>query len=111
MTKAAAIMRGYGVRMWWIVQNLTQLIDLYKANAETFFANAAQVQIFGVNDKAGADYFSARLGNRVAWRKRETQTNQGMQGRVGARRRAQPARWHRSRAVDQPGKRAADRPE
>ena len=70
MTKAAAIMRGYGVRMWWIVQNITQLIDLYKVNAETFFANAAQVQVFGVNDKAGADYFSARLGNRVAWRKR-----------------------------------------
>jgi type IV secretory pathway TraG/TraD family ATPase VirD4 len=78
MTKAAAIMRGYGVRMWWIVQNLTQLIDLYKVNAETFFANAAQVQIFGVNDKAGADYFSARLGNRLKWRKRETQMKNGV---------------------------------
>jgi type IV secretion system protein VirD4 len=78
MTKAAAIMRGYGVRMWWIVQNVTQLTDLYKANAETFFANSAQVQIFGVNDKAGAEYFSWRLGNRVKWRKRETQTNRGV---------------------------------
>src|SRR5271166_320007 len=73
MTTAAAIMRGYGVRIWWIVQNLTQLIDLYKVNAETFFANSAQVQVFGVNDKAGADYFSSRLGNRVKWRKRQAQ--------------------------------------
>ena len=73
---------------------MTQLIELYRANAETFFANAAQVQIFGVNDKAGAEYFSWRMGNRVKWRKRQTQTNQGMQGRVGARRRVQPARRH-----------------
>jgi type IV secretion system protein VirD4 len=70
-----AILRSYGVRIWLIIQNMTQLIELYKVNAETFFANAAQVQVFGVNDKAGADYFSARLGNRLKWRKRQTQTN------------------------------------
>ena len=78
MTKYVAILRSYGVRMWLIVQNVTQLIELYKVNAETFFANAAQVQVFGVNDKAGADYFAARLGNRLKWRKRETQTKQGV---------------------------------
>ena len=78
MTKYVAILRNYGVRMWLIVQNVTQLIELYKVNAETFFANAAQVQVFGVNDKAGADYFAARLGNRLKWRKRETQTNRGV---------------------------------
>ena len=78
MTNYVAILRNYGVRIWIIVQNITQLVALYKENSETFFANAAQVQIFGVNDKAGADYFSARLGNRVAWRKRQVQTNQGM---------------------------------
>ena len=74
MTKAAAIMRGYGVRMWWIVQNLTQIVELYPRNWETFFANAAQVQIFGINDKAGADYVSARLGDTVRWRRRQTKS-------------------------------------
>ena len=75
MTRAAAIMRGYGVRIVWIVQNVTQLIEMYPRNWETFFANAAQVLIYAINDKAGAEYFSWRLGNRVKWRKRETQTN------------------------------------
>ena len=51
---------------------------MYGANAETFFANAGQVQVFAINDKAGAKYFSERIGNRVRWRKRQVQTNQGM---------------------------------
>ena len=38
----------------------------------------AQVQVFGINDKAGAEYFSWRIGNWVQWRKRQVQTNQGM---------------------------------
>jgi type IV secretory pathway TraG/TraD family ATPase VirD4 len=78
MTRAAAMMRGYGVRIFWVVQNITQLIEMYPRNWETFFANAGQVQVFSVNDKAGAEYFSWRLGNRVKWRKRETQTNRGV---------------------------------
>jgi type IV secretory pathway TraG/TraD family ATPase VirD4 len=73
MTRAAAIMRGYGVRIVWIVQNLTQLIEMYPRNWETFLANAGQVQVFSVNDKAGAEYFCWRLGNRVKWRKRQAQ--------------------------------------
>jgi type IV secretory pathway TraG/TraD family ATPase VirD4 len=73
MTRAAAIMRGYGVRIVWIVQNLTQLAELYPRNWETFMANAGQVQVFSVNDKAGAEYFSWRLGNCVKWRKRQAQ--------------------------------------
>jgi type IV secretory pathway TraG/TraD family ATPase VirD4 len=78
MTKYVANIRKSGVRMWLIIQNVTQLIELYKVNAETFFSNATQVQVFGVNDKAGADYFAARLGNRLKWRKRETKTNRGV---------------------------------
>ena len=66
MTKAAAIMRGYGVRMCLDRPEPDAAVELYPRNWETFFANAAQVQIFGVNDKAGADYVSARLGNRCA---------------------------------------------
>ena len=34
--------------------------------------------IYSINDKAGAEYASWRLGNRVKWRKRETQTKQGV---------------------------------
>ena len=78
MTRAAAIMRGYGVRIFWIVQNLTQIAELYPRNWETFFANAGQVQVFSVNDRAGAEYISARLGHRVKWRKRETRMKNGV---------------------------------
>src|SRR5208282_6643113 len=84
MTRADAIMRGYGVRIVWIVQNITQLIEMYPRNWETFFANAGQVLIYGMNDKAGAEYASWRLGNRMKWRKRETQTKQGEWEPAGA---------------------------
>lgn len=63
--KAAGLLSGYGMKLWPIVQNLTQLRQLYPDNWETFFANAGAVQVFSVNDRATAEYLTARLGSRV----------------------------------------------
>lgn len=78
LTKAAALLRGYGARMILFFQNIGQPRDLYGKNAETFFANAGQVQFFALNDDEGSEYVSKRLGKRRLWRKRKTQTKQGV---------------------------------
>ena len=65
--KAAGLLAGYGVKLWPIVQNLTQLRDLYPENWETFLGNAGQWQVFASNDATTARYVSERLGNHVLW--------------------------------------------
>ena len=54
MTQAAAIMRGYGVRIVWIVQNITQLIEMYHSNCRDLFRQCG----------AGADFQHQRQGRR-----------------------------------------------
>lgn len=62
---SAGLMSGLGMTLWPIVQNLSQLKELYPANWETFFANAGAVQAFGVNDRTTGEYISGRLGHAV----------------------------------------------
>ena len=50
MEKAAALARGYGLRVIWFLQSLSQLIDMYPRNWQTFFACSGQVQMFSISD-------------------------------------------------------------
>jgi type IV secretion system protein VirD4 len=43
MAKAAGLLAGYGVKLWPIVQNLSQIPELYPDNWETFLGNAGTV--------------------------------------------------------------------
>ncbi len=63
--RAAGGLASYGVRLWPIVQNLTQLHENYAQNWETFFSGAGAVQAFGVNDMATADYLVRQLGRQT----------------------------------------------
>ena len=65
---AAGQLAGMGVKLWPIIQNLTQLRP-YGDNWEVFLANAGQHQVFAMNDQTTARYFSERLGEHIAWRK------------------------------------------
>lgn len=78
LTKAAALLRGFGARARFFYQNIGQMRELYGRNAETFFANAGQVQFFALNDDEGAEYVSKRLGKRRLWRKSKTKTKEGV---------------------------------
>lgn len=60
--RAMAEGRGYGVRMWPILQDLNQLKDSYKDGWQTFIGNARAVQFFGTADVFTADYVSKMLG-------------------------------------------------
>jgi len=63
ISKAAGLMRGYGLQLWPILQDLGQLITLYgREGAETFFANADVHQFFGNTDQLTLEQISTRLG-------------------------------------------------
>src|SRR5262249_27283063 len=75
--KAAAILRGFGARVWFFYQSKSQISALFRENAETLFANSAQVQVFALNDVEGQEYISKRLGGRVLYRRKVTKTQYG----------------------------------
>lgn len=56
--EAYAIMRGYNVCFWAIIQDLSQLKSTYGEAYETFIANANVLQIFGTQDYITAKYIS-----------------------------------------------------
>lgn len=59
---AFGLVRGYGVQLWPILQDLNQLKALYKERWETFVGNAGVVQGFAPNDLTTADWMSRRAG-------------------------------------------------
>ena len=63
IAKASGLMRGYGLQLWPILQDLGQLIDMYgREGSETFFANADLHQFFGNTDPLTLEQISTRLG-------------------------------------------------
>lgn len=60
--KAAGQIAGFGVKLWPILQDLTQLKSIYKDRWETFMGNAGLLQFFGNNDLTTLEYLSRRLG-------------------------------------------------
>lgn len=59
---STALLAGYGVRIWSIWQDLSQIKHLYKERWETFIGNAGITQLFGLNDLTTLEYVSKRLG-------------------------------------------------
>ncbi|MGZ3218562.1 type IV secretory system conjugative DNA transfer family protein (plasmid) [Paracoccus sp. T5] len=60
--QAFGLMAGFGMRIWAILQDLSQLQDLYQKRWQTFLANAGVLQILGANDLLTAEYVSRLLG-------------------------------------------------
>lgn len=63
--KAAGYMRGYGIKLVPIIQNIGQIQDLYGKNWETFMGNAAAVIAWSLNDLESEKYISDRMGRIV----------------------------------------------
>lgn len=67
------IARGSDVRLWIVLQNLSQIERNYGKHAvQTFMANTGALEAFGINDNETADYLSKKIGYHVM--KREAQT-------------------------------------
>ncbi len=60
--RAMGLMAGYGLQLWPILQDLSQLRALYGTRANTFVANAGVLQCFGVNDYETAKALSQLMG-------------------------------------------------
>lgn len=59
---AAGLMAGFGVKLWSILQDLTQLKTHYPKSWETFLGNAGVVQAFGNADVTTTEHLSKMLG-------------------------------------------------
>lgn len=67
MERAAAYFPGFGVKLWVILQDITQLRRYYQNGSwETFLGNAGLVQTFANGDQATLDYLARRLEKLVA---------------------------------------------
>lgn len=62
LEQAIAYMAGFGVKMWVVLQDLTQLKRHYQEGWETFLGNAGIIQAFSVSDQTTCEYLSKRLG-------------------------------------------------
>lgn len=60
--EAIAYARSYGISIWMLVQDLSQLRDVYRTSWETLLANTRIKQAFGTADEATADYLSRLTG-------------------------------------------------
>ena len=60
---AVGLMRGYGMKLWLIFQDLPQLQRLYGESWSTFVSNSGVKQFFNVNDTVTADFVSEYIGN------------------------------------------------
>ena len=66
MERAAAYFPGFGVKLWAVLQDTTQLERYYKSSWETFLGNAGLVQCFANGDQSTLDYIARRLEQLVA---------------------------------------------
>jgi type IV secretion system protein VirD4 len=61
--QAYGLMAGFGMQLWGIVQDLSQLAHTYgQAGWQTFISNCGVIQYMGSRDKMTADYFSSLCG-------------------------------------------------
>jgi type IV secretion system protein VirD4 len=57
-----ALMRGYGVKLWAVFQDLSQAQAIYDKRWESFLGNAGVLQSFAPQDVVTAEYLSKRTG-------------------------------------------------
>ena len=61
------IMRGFGIKLWMILQDISQLKNCYKTLWESFIANAGVTQSFAPNDMTTREYLAKYSGKRLYW--------------------------------------------
>lgn len=88
LENAVAYMRGFGVKIWAVLQDITQLKRHYKESWETFLGNAGVLQAFSVTDVSTLEYLSKRMGETTLQitNKQDVNTDAAMKGDTGLRR-------------------------
>ena len=88
---AAGLMAGYGVKLWPILQDLTQLKRHYRESWETFLGNAGLHQFFGNTDLTTLEHVSRRLGKTHVLSVTESENERAGQGGQGVSTKADTA--------------------
>ncbi|WP_156840914.1 type IV secretory system conjugative DNA transfer family protein [Novosphingobium aquimarinum] len=66
--QAFSLMAGFGMQLWGIAQDLSQIRDVYgEGGYETLISNSGAIQYFGSRDKQTAEYFSSLCGVTTVW--------------------------------------------
>jgi type IV secretion system protein VirD4 len=78
--RAAGYIAGFGVKLWVILQDLSQLKSIYKNRWETFLGNAGALVAFGNVDVTTLEYLSKRLGETEIVRTLQNTTEQTSKG-------------------------------
>jgi type IV secretion system protein VirD4 len=84
---AAGLMAGFGVKLWSVLQDLTQLKTHYPKSWETFLGNAGVIQAFGNADLTTTEHLSKMLGSTQVVEKQDIRVSGGAmaQGDAGRR--------------------------
>lgn len=84
---AAGLMAGFGVKLWSVLQDLTQLKTHYPHSWETFLGNAGIIQAFGNADVTTTEHLSKMLGMTQVIERQEIRVSGGSmaQGDIGRR--------------------------
>lgn len=84
---AAGLMAGFGVKLWVVLQDLTQIKRLYRDSWETFIGNAGVSMFWSNSDKTTLDYMSEKLGQTGVRleQNNDTTMRQRLEGSTGRR--------------------------
>lgn len=84
---AAGLMAGFGVKLWVVLQDLTQVRRLYRESWETFIGNAGLMTFWSNSDKTTTEYLSDKLGQTAVRleHRGDTTLNQRLSGAAGSR--------------------------
>jgi type IV secretion system protein VirD4 len=93
-----SIIAGYGMQMWAVLQNISQLKKAYKDDWQTFISNSGIIQSFAANEMETAEYISKMLGETTTFSEMSAQQtrvsnigiadNSGVNHRITERERA-----------------------
>jgi type IV secretion system protein VirD4 len=73
---AAGYAAGFGIKLWLILQDITQLKRNYQEAWETFMGNAGVIQAFANSDTASLEYLSKKIGQAEISQQVKSETTQ-----------------------------------
>ena len=99
--KAAGLMAGFGVKLWSIWQDLSQIQRDYKACWETFLGNAGMLQFFANSDMTTLEWLSKRLGQVEVMRETHGASDAATASTSKSQSRTEQSGWTRSNGKTQ----------
>ncbi len=82
--EAVSLGAGYGITLWFILQDLAQLRRTYRDEWESFVANCDVIQAFAIQDPFTGGVISRMLGEMTIWQRRLNKTSKREGGRLTA---------------------------